>query len=134
MPTPEELILVNVRHLLPYSYMQAESNPQRLIRFNPRYYESVREGVKTATTRFDDPCQIGPVWLLFEFHDQYRTLPGFVETVESKRFDELNDEDAQREGGRVADDLKTGLRHHYPQIRSDDVVDVVRFRVQKVPQ
>ena len=129
MPTSDGPDLVNVRHLLPHSYDYPDANPERFIRFNPRYYDSVRDGTKTATTRFDDPCRIGPAWLVFEFEDQYRRLRGIVEVIDTKRLDELTDEDAQREGGQVAEDLRSGLRVHYPQIQDNDVVDVVTFRL-----
>ncbi|WP_222618074.1 ASCH domain-containing protein [Nakamurella sp. PAMC28650] len=130
VPTPDAPELVNARHLLPYAYQNPDANPDRFIRFSPRYYDSIRQGRKTATTRLDDPCRIGPAWLIFEFDDQYRRLPGFVEVIRTKRFEELSDEDAQLEGGQVADDLKTGLRMHYPQISDEDTVDVVHFRVE----
>ena len=131
VPTPDAPELVNARHLLPYAYQNPDANPERFIRFSPRYYDSIRQGRKTVTTRLDDPCRIGPAWLIFEFDDQYRRLPGFVEVIRTKRFEELSDEDAQHEGGHVADDLKTGLRMHYPQITDEDTVDVVHFRVER---
>jgi len=134
VPTPDGPELVSARHLLPHAYQDPSANPDRFIRFSPQYFDSVRQGHKTATTRLDDPCQIGPALLVFEFDDQYRRLAGFVEVIRTKRFDELTDEDAQLEGGQVADDLKTGLRTHYPQIRDDENVDVVLFRVEYPPQ
>lgn len=56
-----------------------------------------------------------------------------METVESKRFDEITDQDAQREGGQLAEDLKAGLREHYSQIRDEDLIDVVSFRISCQP-
>ncbi|HWU47238.1 MAG TPA: ASCH domain-containing protein [Humibacter sp.] len=130
VPAPEGYDLVPVRQLLPYTYNFPDANPRRFIRFNPRYYDAVLAGRKTATTRFDDPCVVGPAWLVFEFDDQYKRLPGVVESVESKRFDEITDEDALLEGSEVADDLRNGLRSHYPDIQSDSRVDIVRFRLE----
>ena len=124
-----EPVLVPVRRLLPYSYAFPDANPERFIRFNPRYYDSVVAGRKTATTRFDDPCAVGPAWLVFEFDDEYKRLRGVVDVIETKRFDEITDADAQREGGAVADDLRDGLRAHYPGIRDDSTVDVVHFHL-----
>jgi cytidine deaminase len=131
VPTPDAPELVNVRHLLPYAFQDPDANPDRFIRFNPRYYDSIRQGRKTATTRLDDPCQVGPAWLVFEFDDQYRRFPGFVRVIHTKRFGELTDEGARFEGGQVAEDLKAGLRTHYPRISDDDIVDVVHFRVER---
>jgi cytidine deaminase len=126
--------LVSIRDLLPNTYWFPDASPERLIRFNPRYYDAIANGVKTATTRFNDPCAVGPAWLLFEFDDEYKRLPGFVDSIETKRFDELTDEDAQAEGGAVADDLREGLRGHYPDIENGSIVDVVQFRVRVTDQ
>ena len=130
VPTPSGPTLLSVRHLLPYAYQDRSADPDRFVRFSPRYYDSVSVGRKTATTRLDDPCRIGSAWLLFEFDDEYRRLPGFVVAIAPKRFDEITDEDARREGGQVADDLKPDLRTHYPHIRDDDTVEVMTFRVE----
>ena len=130
VPTADGLQLVNVRHLLPYAFNYPDARPERFIRFNPRYYDSVRDGSKTVTTRFGDPCHIGPAWLVFEFDDIYRRLPGVIESVHSKRLDQVTDQDAQREGGRVAGDLRAGLKGHYPDIGDKDMVEVVSFRVE----
>jgi len=134
VPTSDGPELVNVRHLLPYAYQDPNANPDRFIRFSARYFDSIRQGRKTATTRLDDQCRVGPTWFVFEFDDQYRRLRGFVEAIQTKRFEELTDEDAQLEGGQVADDLRTGLRTHYPQISDDDTVDLVLFRVEHPQQ
>ena len=132
--TPDGPSSISVRHLLPHAYHDPAVDPERLIRFSAQYYDAVQAGRKTATTRFDDPCRIGPAWLVFEFDNQYRTLPGWVEAVESKRFSELTDEDANREGDWLAADLKNALRTHYPTIGEDDLVDVVQFSVEPAPQ
>jgi len=130
VPHGHELTTVPIRHLLPYAYAAPEASAERFIRFNPRYYDAVASGRKTATTRFDDPCAPGPAWLVFEFDDGYKRLPGIVESIETKRLDELTDEDARLEGGGTADDLRAGLRGHYPDIREDAAVDFVRFRLR----
>ncbi len=130
IPTPDGPDLVAARKLLPWSYSFPDANPQRFIRFNPRYYESIATGRKTATTRFDDPCALGPAWLVFEFDDEYKRLRGVVDFIETKRFDEITDADALLEGGNVADDLRNGLRGHYPDIRDDSTVDVVHFHLE----
>jgi cytidine deaminase len=130
VPQGDDLTTVSIRHLLPYAYAWPEASQERFIRFNPRYYDAVASGRKTATTRFDDPCAVGSAWLVFEFDDGYQRLPGVVESVETKRLDELTDEDARLEGTGTADDLRAGLRGHYPGIPDDAAVDLVRFRVR----
>lgn len=130
LPSHDGETTIPIRHLLPYAYVRPEASPERFIRFNPRYYDAVASGRKTATTRFDDPCAVGPAWLVFEFDEGYKLLPGVVELIETKRLDELTDEDAHLEGGETADDLRAGLRGHYQGIPDDAPVDLVRFRVR----
>lgn len=134
VPTPAGPDLVPVRELLPYSYEYPDANPERFIRFNPRYYDSIAAGEKTATTRFNDLCSLGPAWLLFEFDDQYKRLHGVVDLIQTTRFDEITDAQARLEGVGSADDLRNVLRGHYPTIREDSPVDIVHFRVETVPQ
>lgn len=130
VPGEGEPDLVPVRKLLPHTYNFPDASPERLIRFNERYYKAVLEGSKTATTRLDDPCSTGPAWLVFEFDDGYKRLSGVVDSIETKRFDQLTDEDAQLEGGTNAEDLQNGLRDHYPAIQTNSPIDIVRFHVE----
>ena len=136
VPNDTGLELVAARRLLPFAYEFPDANPARFIRFNPRYYDDVLAGRKTATTRYDDPTHRGPAWLVFEFDDRYRHMSGIVDDVESKRFAELSDEDARREGASSADDLREGLRRHYPGIADDSRIEVARFHLtsEEAPQ
>ena len=58
VPTENGLDTVPVRALLPYSFHLPDAAPERFIRFNPRYLDSIMNGSKTATTRLDDPCTL----------------------------------------------------------------------------
>lgn len=128
VPSGAGPMTVPARDLLPYSFQHPDANPPRLLRFNPRHWQSVLDGAKTATTRFNDPARPGPVTMLFEFDDRYRALPGLVESVEQVRFADITDGQAALEGC-TADELRTALRtHYYPGIGDDDTVDFVRFR------
>ncbi|MFJ3958408.1 ASCH domain-containing protein [Arthrobacter sp. NPDC090010] len=131
VPTEHGPDAVPVRQLLPYSFIHPDAAPERFIRFNPRYFDHVVNGSKTATTRLDDPCALGPAWLVFEFDDEYRRLRGVVDRIETKRFDEITDEDARLEGGVLADDVKNGLRRHYPDVTDGSLVDVVHFHLDR---
>jgi cytidine deaminase len=124
------LQLLPIRQLLPYAFAFPDAAPERFLRFDARYYEAVTSGEKVATTRLDEPCESGPVWLLFEFDEGYKRIRGRVESIETKRFDEITDADAQLEGCAVADKLREGLRGHYPHVEDDSVIDVVRFSVE----
>lgn len=129
IPTDDGPDLRPIRDLLPHPYRFPDASPERFLRFNPVYYDAIVEGRKITTTRFNDPSALGPAWLLFEFDDEYKRLPGWIESIETKRVDDLTDEDARLEGGAVANDLREGLRGHYPNIKNESLVDVVRFRV-----
>jgi cytidine deaminase len=129
VPDGDDASSVPARELLPHSYRQPDANPPRLLRFNARHWDSVVDGVKTATTRFNDPASPGPATFLFEFDDRYRSLPGVVESVEHVPFADITDAQAALEGC-TADELRTALRtYYYPEIVDDDIVDFVRFRV-----
>jgi cytidine deaminase len=132
IPTDDGPDLEPIRRLLPHTFRHPDAHPERFVRFSARYYDAVVAGRKTATTRFDDPCAVGSAWLLFEFDDEYKRLPGYIESIETKRFDELTDEDARLEGGEVAEHLRQGLGKHYPNILDQSIVDVVRFKVLPV--
>lgn len=120
---------VPARELLPYPSPHPDANPPRLLRFSARHWDNVVDGVKTATTRFNDPTVPGPATFLFEFDDRYRSLPGVIESVDHVRFADITDAQAALEGC-TADELRTALRtYYYPEIVDDDTVDFVRFRV-----
>jgi hypothetical protein len=102
-----------VRHLLPYSSERPDTSPQRFVRINSAYYDAVVEGRKTATTRLRIPAPLDRSGCSSEFDEGYKRLPGHVESIVTKRFDELTDADAQMERGAVAGDLREGLRGHY---------------------
>jgi cytidine deaminase len=129
VPDGDDVSSVPARQLLPYPSPHPDANPPRLLRFSPQHWDSVVDGVKTATTRFDDPAAPGPATLLFELDDGYRSLPGAVESVESVRFADITDAQAALEDC-TADELRAALRtYYYPGIVDDDMVDFVRFRV-----
>lgn len=118
---------VPVVGLLPYSFRHPDADPPRLLRFNARHWKPVTAGTKTATTRFGEETPLGPVTMLFEFDDRYRSLSGEVESVEKVRFADITDTQAALEGC-TADELRAALRtNYYPGITRDDVVSFVRF-------
>lgn len=109
-----------VRTLLPFAYRVLNAAPERLVRFNPAYYDDVAAGLKTTTVRYDDPVAVGPAWLVFEDDDGYRRLPGVVDAVEPRPLDERDPDDVA---------LRTSLLRHYPELPVDAEVTVVTFHV-----
>lgn len=118
-----------IHELLPYSYLFPDRPGTRILRFNPVHWDAIREGRKTATTRLGEAPAVGPAWLLFEFDDGYRRLPGEIISVTTTRFDGLTDDIARLEGLATGDELRAGLRPYYPSITEDSPVDVVTFEL-----
>jgi cytidine deaminase len=129
VPTPEALDAVPVRVLLPFGFRHPDSAPARFIRFNPRYYDAIATGRKTATIRHDDPVVVGPAILVFEDPSGYRRLHAVVDRVESRRLDQLTDEEAALKGVASVASLRQGLRSHYPDLAETATVDFVRLHL-----
>ena len=119
----------SVQALLPFGYHYPDANAARFIRFNRRYFGDIVTGRKTATVRWNDPIATGSALLVFEDDEVHGPLAAVVDSVESRRFDELTTADARRENGESADELRAGLRSHYPEIADDSVVQVVGFHL-----
>lgn len=119
-----------IRDLLPHSYSAPENtHGPRIVFFNPRYYDSILSGRKTVTIRHRDRIQEGPAVLLFDDGESLRRLRAEVDRVESRRFDQLSDEDARQEDLPDVDTLRNVLRTHYPDIQNRAVVDVATFHL-----
>ncbi|UTT61516.1 ASCH domain-containing protein [Microcella humidisoli] len=119
-----------LRALLPDTYRFPDAMPPRLVRFNRRYAEAIQSGAKRMTIRFDDPLSVGPATLIFEDHPEFLSLAARVESVKSVPLNELTSAHAAAEGADSVDDLRDGLRNHYPGLPDDAVVDVVEFHLQ----
>lgn len=116
---------------MPFTYHYPGAAAERFVRFNSAYFEPIRSGVKTATTRYRDPVEIGPALFIFEDDDGYRRLHGVIDDVEELRCDELTAEHAELEGASSLEALRAGLRHHYPHMADDAFISVVRFHLQE---
>ena len=119
-----------IRDLLPRSYSApGPSYGSRIVYFNPRYYDSIASGQKTITIRHHDPIQAGSAVLVFDDGDTLRRLDALIESVESRRFDHLSDNDARQEDLPDANTLRAALRTHYPDLEGHDVVDIATFHL-----
>lgn len=116
-----------IRKLLPDTYFFPDANARRIVRFNKRYYDAVASGTKTTTIRHDDPIALGPALFVFEDDSEHRTLNGSVTGVERHRLDRMTAEQARLTPGTPIDELRHGLRSHYPGLPEDAEVDVVAF-------
>ncbi len=121
--------MVPVHKLLPSTYFYPDSDARRVLRFNSRYAEDVRSGIKTTTVRWDDPVSVGPVLIVFEDHPDHLVLNGEVLAVDHHPLVTLTAEQAGMDPADDVTDLKSGLRQHYPDMPDDATVAVVRFVV-----
>lgn len=122
-----------IRDLLPRSYSAPEpASSPRIVYFNPRYYDSIASGQKTITIRHHDPIQAGSAVLVFDDGETIRRLSAQIESVESRRFDHLTNDEARQEDLPNADALRRALRTHYPNLEGHDVVAVATFHLVTV--
>lgn len=132
VPTPDGVRSVAAEDLIPFAFAHpaaAERPVAQTIYFSPRYLDAVRSGRKTRTTRFHDPARLGDAVLEFEAEPDPVRLRATVTDIRETTFAELTDDDARHEALETADQLRDGLRTHYPTITSDDPVQVVSFRL-----
>lgn len=118
-----------IRKLLPDAYFLPDPGARRIVRFHKRYYDSVANGTKTTTIRYDDPVAVGEALFVFEEDDNHRVLDGEVIGIERYRFDQMTPEQARLGPNATMPDLRAGLRGHYPDMPDDAEVDVVTFRL-----
>jgi cytidine deaminase len=78
--------------------------------------------------RFNDPVQVGPVVLVFEFADEI-SLPGRIISTVSRPVRDITDEQAREDGFASAAAVLPGLRDYYPRLRASDEIVIVRFEV-----
>ncbi|WP_199816341.1 ASCH domain-containing protein [Streptomyces sp. NRRL F-4428] len=127
MPLTQRWTPDGMNGLDPSLYQDPETAGPPIIRFDPRYLEAVRSGVKTKTTRFQDRAQLGPARLVFA-SDPEVVLPADVTDIRHCLVSDLTDQDAQAEGLATATELRAGLKGHYPDLAATDEVDVVTFQ------
>lgn len=118
-----------IAKLLPDTYFFPDSDAERVLRFNKRYYEAVADGTKTSSVRWDEPVPTGSAIFYFEDDDR-PSLRGEVLAVNNYRLDELTPETLRLGEGDTVEGYIRGLREHYPAMPDDARVDVVDFAVR----
>jgi hypothetical protein len=90
----------------------------------PEYIAEIRKGKKTSTIR--PGVKAFNPGLLVLSSDKEMTTVRVLETTH-KKFSELNDDDAQREGMESAAVLRKSLKCIYPRLNPNSTVTVIRF-------
>lgn len=108
-----------IHDLLPGAFIPPDSAPERIVRFNKRYYDAVATGEKTSTLRYAEPISTGPAIFYFEDDQQNRTFRGTVTGIQPHQLTDLSAEQ------------RNGLRQHYPDLCEDAEIDLVEFSVHR---
>ncbi len=106
VPTAAGPQVVPIDDLLPHTYRWQMQQIQRL-RFRAGHLPAVRDGSKRVTMRFNDPVQVGPALLVFEFDDEV-CLPGRITSTVAKPVGTITDDEAQKDGFASASDVGFG--------------------------
>jgi cytidine deaminase len=125
--------LLPIRDLLPGAYLFPDANARRIVRFNKRYYDSVADGTKSTTIRYNDPIAVGRALLVFEDDEHNRTLDAEVTDVKRYRLDTIAPGQAGHGPDTTIEQLRAGLRGHYPDLPDDAAIDVVSFVLMAEP-
>lgn len=118
-----------VRALLPDTYFHPDAAATRVVRFNRRYFDGIRDGTKTSTVRWNDSIAVGSALFVFEDHPDNPVLTGEVLAVERHVVNELTPERAQLPADADMEEYLRALRGHYPSMPDGAEVDVVTFTV-----
>ncbi|MGO4145024.1 ASCH domain-containing protein [Paenarthrobacter sp. YAF11_1] len=131
VPTTDGPQMRPIAKLLADAYAFPESNAERVVRFNKRYYDAIVSGRKTSTVRWDEQISVGTALFYFEDDVEHAPLQGHVLEVQHHRLSELTIEKLRLEAGASVEDYVEGLKRHYPFMPPEAYVDVVDFRVAK---
>jgi cytidine deaminase len=118
-----------VRDLLPEAYFFPDVNARRIVRFNQRYYEAVKDGTKRSSVRWNEAVTVGPAIFVFEDHPESAALDGRVVSVTRHPLASLTPQQARLADSTDMAEYRDGLRRHYPDLPSDADVDVVAFEL-----
>ncbi len=103
----------------------------RHLEFDGRYARAIVSGRKRATVRLGRKPNLKPGDEIL-IHSGGRVIArAVVERVESKRVDELSDEDALLDGFSNRKELIDALKRHYRDVDNDSQAHIVVFRVVK---
>ncbi|NYE95479.1 cytidine deaminase [Psychromicrobium silvestre] len=127
-PGEEGPTSIRISRLLPGTYRRpGRSSRPRVVYFSARYFDDVRLGRKTSTVRWNDPVELGPATLVFEFAETPRSIPGEVLGIRAVQMATLMAEADTAHGPGAGDQYLTALRQHYPDLNPEDQLEEVSF-------
>ncbi|WP_129669059.1 ASCH domain-containing protein [Phytoactinopolyspora endophytica] len=122
-----------IRKLLPGAYEFPDANALRVLRFNKRYYDSVIDGTKVSTIRWDETPSVGPAVFVFEDKYDHPLVRGAITGVKRQLLSELTPHSAHLPADADMAGYINGLRDHYPAMPPEAEVDIVTFHVEAEP-
>ena len=96
------------------------------MRLLPEYINAIREGNKTTTIRIGKHG-VSTSELIFESNSD--SIKVNVLSVYYRKFNELTETDAQRDGFDNLHELETALYAFYPNIKPNTTFTVIKFKV-----
>lgn len=96
------------------------------MRLLPEYIEAIREGRKTTTIRIGKRGIANPE-LIFE--SDTNSIKVQVLSVQYRKFSELTEADAQKDGFNTFQELEITLNAFYPNIKPHTWFTVIEFKV-----
>ena len=118
-----------IAKLLPDAYFFPDAKAERVFRLNNRYYETVADGSKRSSVRWDESVPLGPA--IFYFEDGERApLRGEILAVNRYNLKDLTPELLRLSEGGSVEEYVDDLRKHYPGMPDEAEVDVVDFVVR----
>jgi cytidine deaminase len=95
------------------------------MRLLPEYIEAIREGRKTTTIRIG---KRGVATSELTFESNADSINVQVLSVYYRKFSELTEMDAQKDGFNTLHELETALNAFYPNIKPNTTFTVVEFK------
>ncbi|AAL80593.1 ASCH domain-containing protein [Pyrococcus furiosus DSM 3638] len=102
------------------------------LKFDGRYKDDIISGKKRATIRLGRKINLKPGEEVLVHAGGYVLGKARIIRVETKKVEELTDEDARKDGFRNKEELIKALKEHYKFVRPDSPATIVEFEMIKL--
>jgi ASC-1-like (ASCH) protein len=113
--------LKNARHHL----LEMQENHPVIIKLSDEFIDFIDNGTKTSTVRFNKRI-VDSDLIIFDSGSRQRNTR-FVSPVIYKKYSELTQEDAIKDGFKSLEELQTVLKRFYPEINQDSDISIINF-------
>ncbi len=98
-----------------------------MLHFDRRYAEDILSGKKRMTIRYGRKYRVRPGNVVFLTVGNTPIARAKITSVQVKQLGRLTPAEIRMEGYRSFEDLLSNLRRHYPDIRKDSYVTVIKW-------